>query len=233
MKRIIFSVFIIVTAFVFSVSAQNLRTKQTFENGIKFANKGEFETALAKFQMSLSMAETEQTDDNFRAKIHFNIGVCFYQLKAQTKAVAEFERAIELDANYEKSFYALGMAQFELKNLDKSERAFLGAIRVNNQNGETWFDLAFVYLAQENFDAAKTAFQKSIKFKTRSASIGHNNLGVIFAIKGDFNLAIKEFETALKKSDGKFAVAERNLQFCKSYKQNSDKNLIAKLEFSK
>lgn len=231
MKRIIFSVIFIFSAFIFGVSAQNLNVRQSFESGMLLAKNGEFETALKQFQTSLSLVEIEQTDDIFRAKIHFNIGVCLYQLKEQAKAVAEFERAILLDFNYEKAFYALGMAQFELKNWSESERAFLGAIRLNERNGETWFDLSFAYLAQSDFDSAKTSFQKSIKFKSVSASIGHNNLGVIFAMNGDFELAVKEFETAISKSDGNFAVAERNLQFCKSLGQNRE--LVAKPEFTK
>ena len=226
MKRIIFSLVFIFSAF-FSVSAQSPRTEQLFESGIFSANKGEFKTALARFQTSLALAESEQASDDFRAKIYFNIGVCFYQMKEQTEAVTEFERAISANPNYEKAFYSLGMAQFELKNWSKAEKAFLGTIRLNNRNGEAWFDLAFVYLVKENYESAQEAFQKSIKLKSVDAPISHNNIGVIYAINGDFDSAIKEFETALKKSNGKFTVAERNLQFCKSLGQN----LSAKLEF--
>lgn len=224
MKRIILGIFIIVTAFALSVSAQSL---QIFESGIALAQKGEFKTALTKFEKSLELTKSEETSDEFRAKIHFNIGVCLYQLKEQAKAVNEFESAITLNPNYEKAFYSLGMAQFELQNWQAAEKAFSGAIRLNKRNGEAWFDLAFVYLAQKNYDSAQAAFERSIALKSVDSSISHNNLGVIFAMNGDFNAAIKEFQSALKKSNGKFAVAENNLQFCRSLEQN----LIAKLEF--
>ncbi len=232
MKRIIFDIFIIVAVFVFSVSAQN-SVQKNFENGIKSAGKGEFQTALADFQKSLALAGAEKTSGNFLAKIHFNIGVCFYRMKQPEKAVGAFERAVLLNPVYEKSFYALGMAQFELKNFLEAEEAFLGAIRLNDRNGETWFDLAFVYLARENFVAAKAAFEKSIKLKSVDSSISHNNLGVILAINSDFDSAVREFEIALKKSDGKLAVAERNLRFCKSLGQNFSPDLLANLRFGK
>ncbi|HMS39172.1 MAG TPA: tetratricopeptide repeat protein [Pyrinomonadaceae bacterium] len=233
MKRIIFSLVFIFSAFISGVSAQSQMVLQTFESGTKAASKGEFATALGKFQTSLSLAENEPTDKLFRAKIYFNIGVCFYQMKQQTRAIPEFDRAISLDANYEKAFYSLGMAQFELKNFAEAEKAFTSAIRLNKRNGETWFDLAFVYLAQENYESAKAALQKSIKLKSVDAPVSHNNLGVILALAGDFDAAIKEFEIALKKSDGKLVVAERNLQFCKELRQNFSKDLVAKLEFGK
>jgi tetratricopeptide (TPR) repeat protein len=229
MKRIIFSIFVILSAFVFSVSAQT--TAQTaFEKGMSSANGGKFETALSEFQTSLAFAENADASDNFRAKIHFNIGVCFYKLKQNAEAVREFEQAVKLKkGDYEKAFYALGMAQAELKNWDEAEKAFRGAIGSNKQNGEAWFDLAFVYLAQENYELAQTAFQKSIELKSVDSSISHNNLGVILALSGDVNAAVKQFEKALQKSNGKLIVAERNLQFCKTLGQN----LSAKLEFGK
>lgn len=229
MTQIIFILSFIISAFIFSVSAQTPDVRQAFESGIKAANQGEFQTALTQFQTSLEFAENGETDDFFRAKIHFNIGVCHYKLKEREKASAEYERAILLNPNYEKAFYALGMAQAELKNWQTAEQAFLGAIRLNKRNGETWFDLAFVYLAQNDYDSAQKAFEKSIKLKSVDAPISHNNLGVIFALNGDINAAIKEFEIALKKSNGNLTVAANNLQFCKSL----DKNLTAKLEFGR
>lgn len=234
MKRIFLSIFVILTALNLSASAQSFTTRQMFEKAIETANAGKFETALSMFKDSLALAKIDEADDDFRAKVHFNIGVCFYRLKQNEKAVVEFEEAIKLARrDYEKAFYALGMAQAELRNWDKSERAFRDALRLNKRNGEAWFDLAFVYLAKNDFEAARAAFQKSVEYKSVSEAIGHNNLGVIFALGGDLDRAIREFETALRKSNGNFAVAERNLQFCKSLGKNFNREMVAKLEFGK
>jgi tetratricopeptide (TPR) repeat protein len=233
MKRIIFSVVFIFSAFVFSISAQSFHIRQNFEGAMLSAKSREFETALTQFQTTLSLAKKEHANQNFIAKLHFNIGVCLYQIKQQAAAVSEFELAILLTPDYEKAFYALGMAQFELKNLRESERAFLSAINLNGRNGETWFDLAFVYLVQQNYESARNAFENSVKFKSVSSAIGRNNLGVIFALRGDFPSAIAQFEKAINESNGQLIVSRQNLQFCKTSKQNSGKDLIAKLEFSK
>ena len=231
MKRLIFSLIYILSIFVLGAAAQTSIVRQNYESGVKSAHDGEFKTALVQFQTSLDAAERGQTDDFFRAKIHFNIGVCLYQLKNQASAVPQFERAIALDSDYEKAFYALGMAQFELKNWRESENAFRGAIRLNEKNGENWFDLAFVYLAQNDLDSAKTAFQKSIRLKSVASAFAHNNLGVIFALQGDPKTAVKEFETALDKTGGKLTIAADNLRFCKTPRRNHQ--TIAALEFGK
>ncbi|MEP6900790.1 MAG: tetratricopeptide repeat protein [Actinomycetota bacterium] len=233
MKRIIFSIFIILSLLVFSVSAQT-GAQAAFEKGMNSAQSGKYETALAEFQTSLAFAESDHTKNEFLAKIHFNIGVCLYQLKQNKQAVPEFEQAVKLNGgDYEKAFYALGMTQAELKNWQAAEQAFRGAIGLNRRSGEAWFDLAFVYLAQNDFDSARNAFQKSVQYKSVASPVSHNNLGVISAINGDLTSAVKEFEKALKESNGKFTVAERNLQFCKSLGQNLSGDLVAKLEFKK
>ena len=234
MKRLFLSIFVILTVSVLGVSAQTFGTQQTFEKAVSLANEEKFEAALADFRKSLTLAEIDDADSGYRAKIHFNIGVCLYRLKRNAQAVGEFEEAVRLaKRDYEKAFYALGMAQAELKNWRAAEEAFRGALRLNKQNGEAWFDLAFVYLAQKDYDSARGAFQKSVEYKSIAAAVGHNNLGVIFAINGDLTAAVKEFEAALKKSNGKFTVAERNLQFCKSLGQNFNRDLVAKLELDR
>ena len=233
MKRIFLSIFVILTAFGFNASAQSFTTRQMFEQAVGMANAEDFEKALPVFKDALALAKIDEAPDDFRAKVHFNIGVCLYRLKQSEKAVVEFEEAIKLARrDYEKAFYALGMAQAELRNWDRSERAFRDALRLNKRNGEAWFDLAFVYLAKNDFEAAKLAFQKSVAYKSVSAAIGHNNLGVIFALGGDLDAAVREFEPALRKSNGSFATAERNLQFCKSLGKNYNREMVAVLEFS-
>ena len=230
MKRTIFVFFIIATIFSTAVSAQNFASER-FKKGVAAAQNGNFQAALADFKMSLDFLGAENSDDEFRARIHYNIGVCLYRLKEHEKAVGEFERAIRLNPNHEKSFHSLGMAQMELKNFSAAERAFLAALRLNRRNGETWFDLAFVYLAREDYDSAQKAFLKAIAHKSSDAAIAHNNIGVILAAKGEIEAAVREFETALRKTGGKLSVARRNLRFCKALRENPAGGLLAKLEF--
>lgn len=219
--------FIFVIFLAISASAQSFEIKQNFDEATKRANAKDFENALTIYQKLAGVAQNESKE--FRAKIHFNIGVCLYQLKDRAQAVTEYERAVLLNPRYEKAFYALGMAHFELNDFEKAEKAFINSLRINDKNGETWFDLAFVYLKQENFDAAEIAFQNAVKFGSVATADAHNNLGVISALRHDFETAEKQFKLAV----GKSTEAESNLRFCKFYKENNIRELIAKLEFSK
>ncbi|CAN5581692.1 hypothetical protein BH20ACI4_BH20ACI4_01710 [soil metagenome] len=229
--RVLFFVFLV---FTFSVAAQTPAMKKSFDEGIETARQGEFEKASEKFRRVLLTAETEKPADAFLARVHFNLGVCFYRLNMAENAVGEFTEAIKLSRReYQKAFYALGMAESNLKNFDKAENAFRSALKLNKTDGEAWFDLGLIYLQKRNFERAENAFENSIKYKSVAASDAHNNLGVIFALRHEFDLAEKHFETALNLSDGKSNTARNNLQFCKYYRQeNQLKDLMAKLEFS-
>ncbi len=215
------------------VSAQTPLIRQTYEKATLDARAGSYEYAVKNYQKAILLAKIETVNDDFLAKIHFNIGVCFYNLKQTAQAVEEFTEAIKLSRrNYQQAFYALGMAQSDLKNWRKAADAFYKAVALNKKDGEAWFDLGLVLLEEKDFKSAEKAFRNAIKLKSVGAADAHNNLGVILALKTDFLSAENEFKTALLESNGQSIEARNNLQFCKLYKRNFNHNLMAKLEFT-
>jgi Flp pilus assembly protein TadD len=231
--RVLF-LFLFLTIFTFSIAAQTIPVNQSFELATQLARSEQFEQAIEKYRLSLLQAENEFSNNDILARIHFNIGVCYYQSKNSVKAVAEYNEAIKQSrGTYQKAFYALGMAHSNLENWRKAEAALRKAIELKQNDGEAWFDLAFVFLREENFEQAEKAFQKSIEYKSRGAADAHNNLGVILALRHDFALAENEFQAALDESDGKSIEAKNNLRFCRLYQRQTGGNLLAKLEFSK
>ena len=229
--RILSIIFSVVLAM--SVSAQTPSVKMAFDEGTQKAQTGNYENAIEDYQKAVLLSQNGKTDDAFLARIHFNLGVCLFHLQRNAEAIEELTEAIKVSqGKYQKAFYALGMAHGAMKNWQTAETAFRQAVRLKRDDGEAWFDLALVLLEEKDFSAAETAFQNAVKYKSIGSADAHNNLGVIYALKDDFSAAEKEFKTALMKSDGKLIKARNNLQFCKLNKQNFNRNLLAKLEFS-
>jgi len=225
-------IFIAALTFAISVSAQTTLTNRAFENGTRAAQAKEYKKAIADYRRAVLFSETEERSDDFLAKIHFNIGVCLYNLKQTTEAAEEFTEAIKLSRrSYQKAFYALGMAQSELKNWRKAADAFREAVNLKKNDGEAWFDLGLVLLEEKDFESAEKAFRNAIKFKSIGAADAHNNLGVIFALRHEFDSAENEFKTALVVSNRKSILARNNLEFCRQLGRNSNRDLLAKLEF--
>ncbi|NJM52916.1 MAG: tetratricopeptide repeat protein [Blastocatellia bacterium] len=216
MKKLFFvSLFVFVLQF--GASAQN----SEFNVRMKLANSGDFQSALVRFRNSF----TRNLSAKKTAQIHYNIGVCLYRLNQADKAIAEFEQAIKLNPNYGKAFYALGMAFSDSKNFDEAEKAFRSSLKLSN-NGETWFDLAIVFFELKKFDESAESFQNAIKFGSESIGASHNNLGVVYALKGNFELAEKQLIVA---ETLKFEEAKNNLQILRKAMITNNISLIAKL----
>lgn len=192
-----------------------------FEKGLSFAGNGDFQNALPYFQNSFNSKLSAKK----LAQIHYNIGVCFYRLNQPNSAIIELNQAISLNPNYERSFYALGMVLKDLKNFTESENAFRLALKISN-NGETWFDLGLVLFELKKYEEAVTAFQNAEKLGSIAVAESHNNLGVIYALKGDFYSAEKEIK--ISKNLG-FSEAENNLQIIQKAIISNDKSLVGKL----
>ncbi len=210
--------FIFVCVFAVGVSAQSSSVTRPFNEGTRFANSGEFEKGLSSYHTAAEAAKSESVDMNYLARLHYNLGVCEFRLGHNEQAVAEFDQAIRLkNGDYVRAFYALGMAESARENWPKAQAAFLEAVRSNRANGEAWFDLAFAYLRENDFANAEAAFRNSIAYKSVDSALGHNNVGVLLAMRGDLNAAEKEFETALRSSGGQLVEAKSNLDYCRAH----------------
>ena len=155
--RLISFVFIICFAFTLTVSAQTESAQQFFKDGMQAASAQDFQTALEFYKKAA--ATNFSNTKTFSAKIHYNIGVCYYQLNRNLEAIEAFTNAINLSGRaYQKAFYALGMAETDLKHFDKAKNAFLEAVQLNGRDGEAWFDLAIILTAEKEYENAQRAF---------------------------------------------------------------------------
>ena len=103
----------IVFLFIFSISvaAQSPALSTVFSEATKYANEQQFEDALASYKTALQMAENEYTSASFRAKLHYNIGVCHLRLDQFNSASNEFKRALILDSSFVPAYTALGVVR--------------------------------------------------------------------------------------------------------------------------
>lgn len=222
--------FVFTLMFAGSITAQSPLASRSFGEATKFANAGEFEKALKGYRVALMAADGETGE--FAVKLHYNLGVCHYQLGRLKMAAAEFTTAIKLaKGSHQRAFYALGMAESALENWFAARKAFLKALEINPADGEAWFDLAFVYLAERDYDNVAKAFRQAIENKSVDSALGHNNIGVILAMKNDLTAAEKEFQAALLRSGGRLVEARKNLEYCRARRAGRTE-LIGKVEFS-
>lgn len=204
--RKFFYVLFLVTFLFSSINAQ----EDYLKRGNLAAQSNQFEKALSEYKKGLSDA------GNNEAVFYYNIGVCHYQLGQTQDAVREFLTAIEKrKGDYQKAWYALGVAYLDLKDFSNAKKAFYQAIaKSNGKDAEAAFDLAMILVQEHDYKNAIVLFQNAINGGSISSIESHNNLGVMFAKTGELIRAKREFEIALKESEGRLNAALDNLRLC-------------------
>lgn len=208
---------------------QSLLAKRTFAEGTQLATSGEFGKALKAYKI-VSSAEGDAGE--FGVKVRYNLGVCYYRVGQLKAARAELNSAIRLSGGqHQRAFYALGMTESALENWPAAKSAFLASLALAPKDGEAWFDLALVYLAEHDYDNAAAAFRKSIESRSVDSAAGHNNLGVIMAIKLEYDAAERAFDAALNLTSGRLIEARKNLEICKILRARRTE-MVARVELS-
>ena len=219
--------------FTVGISAQSPMVTKLFSDATTQANAGRFKDALESYKRALLVAESEYLDTGYRAKLHYNLGVCHFQLDEIDPAISQFKSAVLLKTDYTRAHYALGMARMRKRAWKSATVSFTNVVDVDPKNGEAWFDLALAALALNDLKSAEEAFARSIIFSSRDAALSHNNIGVILAVKGDLASAETQFENAIAMSSGRLIEAKRNLEFCRAKRAPARELIAGEFQYAK
>ena len=103
--------FVFVFVFAVSISAQSTKFDDLFSEGTRHANAGRFDAALKSYKSALTVAETKYSGKEYRARLHYNIGVCYFHLDRFEAAANEFKSAVLLKTDYTQAYSALDKAK--------------------------------------------------------------------------------------------------------------------------
>ncbi|MXV75385.1 tetratricopeptide repeat protein [Candidatus Poribacteria bacterium] len=81
-------------------------------------------------------SETEQPTDpqpdtKSRQQMHHELGVAYLDSKMHTEAIAEFQKAIDIDPDFVAAHVSLGTIYLEMQQLDEAENAAKAALRID------------------------------------------------------------------------------------------------------
>jgi Flp pilus assembly protein TadD len=90
--------------------------------------------------------------------------------------------------------------------------------------------LGLLSMSEGDYVAAATSFKEAIARSKAQFPASHNNLGVSLAKLGRLSEAEREFESAVKQSDGKFDEAAHNLKLCRALLASPEKPQLGLLK---
>lgn len=179
-------------------------------------SRGEYQLAIQEYgKVSPDSGETYATS-------LYNTGVCFYELWNTREAIIYYRKAVAARlGSYPAALHALGVALRDQGQIAEAKQAIAQSIRTSGGSyAPAHYLSALIAMSEGDHERAAAAFKRSIEgFKAERKDrfpAGHNNLGVALARMGRLAEARREFETALRQSDGQFEEATYNLKLCSS-----------------
>jgi protein O-GlcNAc transferase len=112
-------------------------------------------------------------------------------------AIAQYQKAIEINSNFAGSYYNLGNVLKEKGKLDEAITCYQKAIDLDPIYIGSYVNLGTVLQAKGKLDEAITYFQKALQLNPEDA-YAYNNLGTVLQAKGKLDEAITYFQKALQ-----------------------------------
>jgi len=133
-----------------------------------------------------------------QSKIHYEMGILYFQEGDYVRALQEFVRAKDLNDSDKFIWNALGLAYKERKLIKESKDAFERAISIDKEYSEAYNNLGVLYLEEGKYKEAIRYFEKAVKniFYT-TPELAYNNMGFAYEKLNDFSKAEKNYKEAI------------------------------------
>jgi tetratricopeptide (TPR) repeat protein len=132
-------------------------------------------------------------------RVHELAGEYYYDINDFQSALAQFNKAAEIDKDFAPVYNMIGYCQSALNNFQDAEQAFQTYIKLVPEKPNPYDSYAELLLKEGKYDESiaqyKKALEKDPLFTTSLAGIGNN-----FVFKGDFTSARKYYQDYFDKA---------------------------------
>jgi protein O-GlcNAc transferase len=156
--------------------------------------------AKREWDAAASVCEEILVSNGESAWARFQLGWVRLSASDTARAIAEFQRALDLDPSLDAVDRLLGDCFVARGALDVATAHYVSAIRTNPRNDEALAGLATVareHAAQKRYEAAAGALRRAIECRPDDALL-HANLGLALADLGRTDDALRAYERAVE-----------------------------------
>ena len=136
--------------------------------------------------------------------LHYLLGVKYQNEGQDSKALAAYQKAVNLNPRYIEALLALGALQSAQGDQDGAIKALKKAVQLDPKNKEARIWLSVVYgrqgltLLEQGKAADAAKILQLAAANNPMDTVAFNNLGVALATLGDLDLATQAFQKAIK-----------------------------------
>jgi len=139
---------------------------------------------------------------------HSNLGSVFVQKGQADDAIAEYQKALEINPNYADAHNNLGFVFLEKGQANEALEQFQKALEINPNYSEAHNNLGNVLFQKGELNEAIEQYQMAVKFDPNNA-LAHADLGVALFQNGQLDDAITQFQETLRLNPGLDDVRDR------------------------
>ncbi|MGB6294776.1 MAG: tetratricopeptide repeat protein, partial [Rivularia sp. (in: cyanobacteria)] len=143
-----------------------------------------------------------------RAAFYLNRGNVYYHQEKWDLALADFNKAIQMNPEFTMAYYNRGTFYDDQKKQDLALADFNKAIQINPQYADAYLNRGYVYHNHKKQDLALADYNKAIKINPEYA-LAYLNRGAIYFDQKKLDLALADYNKAIK-IDSEFAMAYYN-----------------------
>ena len=161
--------------------------------------------ARALFLQSLSVEDSSQAElDLLNKAIEFdpnhiyynNRGCVYHTRKNYDKALADYNKAIELDPTYTDAYNNRGITYRKQEKPEQAIADYTKAIELNPTYTDAYNNRGYAYIKTKNFEKALPDINKAFELNPNNA-VYHNTRAEYYLETGDFEKALADIETAI------------------------------------
>jgi tetratricopeptide (TPR) repeat protein len=180
-----------------------------FNSGIVHYERGKYQDAISDFTKAINITDYVQ-----RKEVYFYRGNTYKLINEPMKAIADFDKCIQIDESYSDAIADRGLAYYEMGQTEKALIDLKEAIRINPLDSLSHQSVLRIYLLQKSYTLAIEEYDKAIE-SNPDLHYNYANRARIFTKIGKYKIAISDFRSAIKlgsKNNGVFlSLIELNL----------------------
>lgn len=123
--------------------------------GLLFLHKGDYQEAIAHFNMALEFNPTHYEIYNY-------LGIAYNNWKKYQKAMASFSKVLELAPELLSLRYKVAIVLYNLKKYDEALEEIQHLVELNPKFADLHYHLGVVYAHQRRFEEAHEAFSRAL-----------------------------------------------------------------------
>jgi tetratricopeptide (TPR) repeat protein len=156
--------------------------------------------AIADSQHGLYQSSTEKLTAALKTEpdsvpVHYLLGLDHYRLREFPRAVAEFQRVLQLSPGYALAVFNLGLAYARTSDFDQAIQTLKHALDLDGTNFSAAYNLGAAYTQKQMVPEAVAAFRQTIAIAPQYAP-GHRALGELLLYQGDVDESLAELRRA-------------------------------------